>query len=383
MSEFLKNRKAEGRKGETKQRSCRFWSFVRTAQHLLIKRRAKNETEAFSLWQRGFGKCLGSSCQLPSSPFRNIFYGLFTRRVHAVTNGFGKHSIWCIRSLKKSIYFFLQGALITKRVRRHAFSGGDIFPCLCAQVSSCAAVSRPCEIYLWGRGRQHFSQRQPQTATVRPGGRAALSTLPHFLHTWLFQVQPDPVSSFLLSFPFPLHPSEAKVGSKSLFLAWAASHSSSRFIWSHAFFFFSSYPLAHSQWSFSSFVCVGILKRGRSRGSWWSLRKIRVRYVFTAQDSNSELGYHPARGSVTYAGTGVGYLLSSAACLSAMCCVLCSRGFLRTWPDGAVFPSASYWWILRWLQVIQHRPHCFEHLPVTGRRAAARCNVRAAPGKAK
>lgn len=133
-------------------------------------------------------------------------------------------------------------------------------------------------------------------------------------------------------------------------------------------------------------MCTGILKKRMKPRQSEEFGKIRVRYVFTAQDTDSELGYHPARGSVTYAGTGVGYLLSSAACLSAMCCVLCSRGFLRTWPDGAVFPSASYWWILRWLQVIQHRPHCFEHLPVPGRRAAPRCRLnvrRAAPGKAK
>lgn len=141
------------------------------------------------------------------------------------------------KSLGYSIYFFFQGALITKRVLWHAVSGGDTFPCLRAQVSSCSAVSQPCEIYFSGHGRQHFSLRQPQTATVCPGGRAALSTLPHFLHTWLFQVQPDPVSSFLLSFPFPLYPSEVKVGSKSLFLAWAALHFSFRSIWSDVFFF--------------------------------------------------------------------------------------------------------------------------------------------------
>lgn len=47
----------------------------------------------------------------------------------------------------------------------------------------------------------------------------------------------------------------------------------------------------------------------------------------TAKDKNSVLGYHLTRVSVTYAGFGVRYLLSRSMCLSAMCCVLCLRGF--------------------------------------------------------
>lgn len=57
----------------------------------------------------------------------------------------------------------------------------------------------------------------------------------------------------------------------------------------------------------------------------------------TAKDKNSVLGYHLTRVSVTYAGIGVRYLLSCSMCLSAMCCVLCLRGF---WEHAQMVPSS-------------------------------------------
>lgn len=92
--------------------------------------------------------------------------------------------------------------------------------------------------------------------------------------------------------------------------------------------------------------CSLAFLRGWSYSSWKSLAKKKKTFLttskacvqkVTAQDTNSELGYHLTRVSVTYAGIGVRYLWSCSACQCHVLCVMLER-VLRTCPDGAVFP---------------------------------------------